>query len=530
MSPTAVLFALTTMSNVFERICGDTLLGGESAAEDQSLHEVVDAKAAAAMISTCRSSNVVGLLCLVLNEDHLEAINAWGSAIQAGSSELLVEGKSGGGATGDRHGAVAAGRLQGDYGAVVGSTIEKASLVLRCIAHVIMTVGASGSVKEDAVHVLDAMLKHNLVALVLKSLRAYSTLLSVRCVASCVTTLSELVFSRNQFLVQFVRHQGLECFDELPSNILDINSVMDKLQQLQVSSNGGGGYGHDELEEEERRRSKRECSYRLEAVIGMLQVASQLARESEIHFPSLEATFTPLKVVNMLLANVDELELTLREVGPAVTMLRSIKARCCNLLGNLCRHSGRIYPTLVQPLPHNHGSYNHDSETTVVSALITCCGDLDSSTRKFACFAVGNAAFHSPNLYKWLAPSISILASVLGDADEKTRANAAGAIGNLIRNSGELSGAMEVAGIPQKLLKIVVEDRDITPKRIALFSLGTMAVYAATRRAIMGATTPSLKAAYQTVKSSYADDEVLQKYLQRLVRHKLKAPLVGGDQ
>jgi fused-like protein len=69
----------------------------------------------------------------------------------------------------------------------------------------------------------------------------------------------------------------------------------------------------------------------------------------------------------------------------------------------------------------------------------------------------------------------------LDDRDPKTRANVAGAIGNLIRNGGRLSSLMSQQRIPEKLMHIIVHDRDIQPKKTALFSLGTMAVFPTTR-------------------------------------------------
>ncbi len=77
---------------------------------------------------------------------------------------------------------------------------------------------------------------------------------------------------------------------------------------------------------------------------------------------------------------------------------------------------------------------------------------------------MGNAAFHSNYLYPELSAAIIPLANCLDDNDEKTRANAAGAIGNLIRNSGELAHRMEMADVPGRLLKLVHDDRESTPK------------------------------------------------------------------
>lgn len=110
---------------------------------------------------------------------------------------------------------------------------------------------------------------------------------------------------------------------------------------------------------------------------------------------------------------------------------------------------------------------------------------------------MGNAAFHSSELYSELSLCIQPLSAALllptttnlqspyavpdaeqWAADEKTRANAAGAVGNLIRlgcslvssppnilafstsvslrNSGQLSGLMAEFKVPQQLMSIVV--------------------------------------------------------------------------
>lgn len=66
------------------------------------------------------------------------------------------------------------------------------------------------------------------------------------------------------------------------------------------------------------------------------------------------------------------------------------------------------------------------------------CRDSDRATRKFACFAIGNAGFHSSALYEPLRASIAPLVALLRDEEDKTRANAAGALGNLVRNSSLL--------------------------------------------------------------------------------------------
>ena len=54
-----------------------------------------------------------------------------------------------------------------------------------------------------------------------------------------------------------------------------------------------------------------------------------------------------------------------------------VRARSCNLVGNLCRHS----PAFYRPLQRSQ----------LLPMLVQRCGDPDRATRKFACFALGNA-------------------------------------------------------------------------------------------------------------------------------------------
>lgn len=105
-----------------------------------------------------------------------------------------------------------------------------------------------------------------------------------------------------------------------------------------------------------------------------------------------------------------------------VVWLVSIRVRMS--AGNLCRHSAYFYRHLD----------THD----IITPIIERCRDPDSHTRKFACFAFGNAAFHNDSLYRKLAPGIPSLVASLYDQEIKTRVNAAGALGNLARNGDGL--------------------------------------------------------------------------------------------
>mmetsp|Transcript_76196 Transcript_76196/g.164890 ORF Transcript_76196/g.164890 Transcript_76196/m.164890 type:complete len:110 (+) Transcript_76196:3215-3544(+) len=107
-----------------------------------------------------------------------------------------------------------------------------------------------------------------------------------------------------------------------------------------------------------------------------------------------------------------------------------------------------------------------------------CCKDVDKNTRKFACFAVGNAGFHNDTLYDQLKPCIPYIVTLLKDEEEKTRANAAGALGNFVRNSSKLCESLIKNHALETLLEVVEQDKGPgnSPKQIALFSIGNLCV------------------------------------------------------
>lgn len=129
---------------------------------------------------------------------------------------------------------------------------------------------------------------------------------------------------------------------------------------------------------------------------------------------------------------------------------------------------------------------------------------------------MGNAAFHSAFLQEVLQAAIPALVALLRDGNEKSRANAAGALGNFGRHSGQFCSVLvrarrlEVAGCSVRygrvtcvalgpcgmvvrfswdlcvqlssgclegLVDTVANDVALSPKRVALFSLGTLMVY-----------------------------------------------------
>ena len=109
--------------------------------------------------------------------------------------------------------------------------------------------------------------------------------------------------------------------------------------------------------------------------------------------------------------------------------------------GNLCRHSAFFYEHL-----HKHGFIN---------AVIDRCRDDDESTRKFAVFALGNAAFHSDALYPALIQAVEPMVELLQDLNAKTRINAVGALGNMVRSGEQLVPALVQAGAVQVLFCVL---------------------------------------------------------------------------
>ena len=189
-------------------------------------------------------------------------------------------------------------------------------------------------------------------------------------------------------------------------------------------------------------------------------------------------------------------------------------------MGNLCRHSDLFFNSFSE-IPPTTASAPAQVHRSIISALVDCCGDRDEATRKFACFAVGNASFHSAALYQYLKPAVPLLVQALFDSEEKTRANAAGALGNFVRNSADLCGDIVAHHAPAKLLQVATNDQAINPRRIALFSLGNVCVYRVCRVSL-SSLRPPLDQQLRALEASLGDSTA-RKYIVRL-RQKLQAP------
>jgi len=235
-----------------------------------------------------------------------------------------------------------------------------------------------------------------------------------------------------------------------------------------------------------------------------LLIVSQLARLSKEYYPRLHDLDLCSDLHGLL----------------ACASSANVRAKACNAIGNMARHSDSFYSAIRR--------------SGVLTQLIPLCADADSACRKFASFAVGNSAFHSDALYPELASAIPWLLKLLDDSDEKTRANAAGAVGNLVRNSGELCGAMVREGALRRLYALVdgrrpeLRGRDggdpvalerfvaDSSVKIALFSLGNLAVHNECRCELLG----SVRAVElcHLLLGLCSQDEMIHRYAQRLLQ------------
>eukprot|EP01028_Stygiella_incarcerata_P011468 TRINITY_DN649_c0_g1_i7.p1 TRINITY_DN649_c0_g1~~TRINITY_DN649_c0_g1_i7.p1 ORF type:complete len:745 (+),score=150.32 TRINITY_DN649_c0_g1_i7:75-2309(+) len=179
----------------------------------------------------------------------------------------------------------------------------------------------------------------------------------------------------------------------------------------------------------------------------------------------------------------------------------SVKGKACNLVGNMCRHSAFFYP--------------HFKQSGVLKNLMACLRDEDKTTQKFACFAVGNAAFHGDALYDTLQPCMGDVVHLLGSDDEKTVANAAGALGNFVRNGSLLFEDLLRLNSVEKLVGIAKQasSSSSSPSKIALFSLGNFCQFGPARERLRKI---SFEETLQSIVRVSPTDVTVTKYVARI--------------
>ncbi|NWW49931.1 STK36 kinase, partial [Pedionomus torquatus] len=135
-----------------------------------------------------------------------------------------------------------------------------------------------------------------------------------------------------------------------------------------------------------------------------------------------------------------------------------IRAKTCNLVGNLLRH-GHSFPQVLQ------------SQLGLLESLLGCLVDQEESVRKAASFAVGNAAYHESFPVGSLGRAVPRLTRLLRDVQARTRCNAALALGNLGQRSAELVDLLIESRAPHVLLEVACWDPRESVREGALVAL-----------------------------------------------------------
>ncbi|NXD37034.1 STK36 kinase, partial [Copsychus sechellarum] len=176
----------------------------------------------------------------------------------------------------------------------------------------------------------------------------------------------------------------------------------------------------------------------------LLSLLTHVARVCSEHLPFLQTILRDSDVVDQpltyLLSHKQHL----------------IRARTCNLLGNLLRHS--LSPAL-------------QSQPGWLERLLECLSDPESCVRRAATFAVGNAACHASCPAGTLGRAVPTLTRLLSDTQAKTCCNAALALSNLGQRGAELRDLLIHNRAPDLLLQVTCQDPRKTVREGALEAL-----------------------------------------------------------
>ncbi|XP_071499914.1 serine/threonine-protein kinase 36-like [Diadema antillarum] len=153
---------------------------------------------------------------------------------------------------------------------------------------------------------------------------------------------------------------------------------------------------------------------------------------------------------------------------------QTVKSRACGLVGNMMRHSPAFYSVL-------------NTSDGLLTSLIKELSSDDADIRRSSSYAIGNAAYHSGDLYQKLASAIPVLVQLLSDPVTRIRTNAAGALGNLARHSPKLCPQLLKAKVPESLLESAHRDNQLSVQEVALVALRTLARHPPLRQALLKA-------------------------------------------
>ncbi|KAK2168619.1 hypothetical protein LSH36_15g02117 [Paralvinella palmiformis] len=121
----------------------------------------------------------------------------------------------------------------------------------------------------------------------------------------------------------------------------------------------------------------------------------------------------------------------------------------------------------------------------LLSGLVDCLKDEDPNVRKSCTYAIGNAAYHTGDLYRKLGVAVPPLVKLLDDPVAKTRANAASALGNLTIHSSDLSPALLQQNAVKSILETACHDSQFGVQECCLTALRSMASRPALRQELI---------------------------------------------
>ncbi|NXR48450.1 STK36 kinase, partial [Hippolais icterina] len=190
----------------------------------------------------------------------------------------------------------------------------------------------------------------------------------------------------------------------------------------------------------------------------LLALLTHVARTSSEHLPFLQRVLRDSDVADQpltyLLSHKQQL----------------IRARTCNLLGNLLRYS--FSPAL-------------QSQPGWLERLLECLSDPESCVRRAATFAVGNAACHASCPAATLGRAVPTLTRLLSDTQAKTCCNAALALSNLGQHGAELQDLLIQNRAPDLLLQVACQDPRKTVRVEALEALRALSQHAGIQQVLL---------------------------------------------
>ncbi|NWY48183.1 STK36 kinase, partial [Sylvia atricapilla] len=191
---------------------------------------------------------------------------------------------------------------------------------------------------------------------------------------------------------------------------------------------------------------------------NLLSLLTHVVRASSEHLPFLQR----------ILRDVDMADQPLTYLLSHKEHL--IRARTCNLLGNLLCHS--FSPVL-------------QSQPGWLERLLECLSDPESCVRRAATFAVGNAACHASCPVETLGRAVPTLTRLLSDTQAKTCCNVALALSNLGQRGAELRDLLIQNRAPNLLLQVTCQDPRRTVREGALEALCALSQHSGIQQVLL---------------------------------------------